>query len=95
MPCCGQNRQRAARSGIAHASPRPEQSAPQKPAPMMTKTPAGSGAVTIHNKQRTLVEVQGPATGQRYRFEAGGMQAVDKRDAERLIATGMFGRVWS
>ena len=93
MPCCGQNRERAASSGIAYPSPRPERPALQNPAPVMAKAAPGR-TITIHNKQRTLIEVQGPATGQRYRFDAGGMQAVDKRDAEHLIATGMFDRVW-
>lgn len=95
MPCCGQNRERAANAGTDYSAARVE----RPPQPQRTYTPVMAKAtpgpmVTIHNKQRSLVEVQGPATGQRYRFEAGGMQAVDKRDAQHLLATGMFERVW-
>ncbi len=93
MPCCGQNR-RAATSSPAYPSPRPERPASPNPVPATVKTVPGR-TVAIHNKRPVLVEVQGPATGQRYRFEAGGTQAVDKRDADHFIATGMFGRAWS
>jgi hypothetical protein len=36
--------------------------------------------------------VLGPVTGRRYAFPAGGVQAVDRRDAPRLLGSSLFRR---
>jgi hypothetical protein len=53
------------------------------------------GAVTVLCRNRGVTTVEGPVTGIRYQFAgAGSMQAVDRRDAEVLMASGAFERVW-
>jgi len=42
-----------------------------------------------------VTTITGKVTGKRYRFQGtGAMQAVDRRDADAMIATGAFERVW-
>jgi len=51
--------------------------------------------VTLRSRDRGAIVVTGPVTGARYRFPAGmSMVAIDRRDAQRLVDTGMFERVW-
>ena len=100
--CCGQSRHQAA----ATSSPQPTvASTPaigsRAPAPHSPARPAPSNvqpeaAVTLQYRDRSAVSVVGPVTGKRYRFLAGAsMQAVQRQDAEALLATGLFRRVWS
>ena len=57
--------------------------------------PVPADTVTLRSRDRGAIVVTGPATGARYRFPAGmSMVAVDRRDAQRLVDTGMFERVW-
>jgi hypothetical protein len=52
--------------------------------------------VTLQYRNRSPITVRGSATGRRYEFLcAGSMQSVDSHDAEALIATGMFDRIWT
>jgi hypothetical protein len=63
--------------------------------PARTNPALDSGAVTLLCRDRGVTTVQGPVTGIRYQFSgAGSMQAIDRRDAELLVATGAFERVW-
>lgn len=98
--CCGQNRQAAA------ATSRPQTAVASTPAvvsrplaPQATARPAPANAkledsVTLQYRDRSAVSVVGPVTGKRYHFLAGAsMQAVQRRDAEALLSTGLFRRV--
>src|SRR5262245_35710817 len=99
--CCGQNRQAAAASDAPHlqvaAAPAVMSrtgitNAPTRPAVYAVDQ---KSAVTLQCRHRSPLTVVGPATGKRYQFLAGGsMQAVDAPDAEALLATGLFRRVW-
>jgi hypothetical protein len=87
MGCCGQNRA-TLRSDYTAASP-----LPAKPAAQVTGiTVAGtSGAIHIQYLNGGHVLVRGPRTGWQYEFsQAHPIQAVDPRDAESFIATGLF-----
>lgn len=98
--CCGQNRHAAA----ATSRPQPTVAstpavvsrvlaphAPARPAPSNVELEA---AVTLQYRDRSAVSVVGPVTGKRYHFLAGAsMQAVQRQDAEALLATGFFRRV--
>jgi hypothetical protein len=91
MSCCGQKREAvaAARTGAAETAYR-QTMRPARAIP----APAG-GDVTVLCRDRGATTVEGPVTGIRYQFAgAGSMQAVDRRDAEMLVATGAFARVW-
>jgi len=51
-------------------------------------------SVTLLSRQG-VTSITGKVTGKRYRFQgAGSMQAVDRRDAEAMIASGAFQQVW-
>ena len=107
MACCGQKREavaaaagRTTRSNpSAGVATRPPAS-PQAAAKTFTSPGAAAGqngdtTVTLRYRFRSAVVVEGAATGARYHFAGGGsMQAVERRDAEALIATGLFERIW-
>ena len=91
MSCCGQKREAAA--SVQRPSPRVDyrRSAPSPPRP----TEAATGAtVTLRFRNGSPTVVVG-ASGKRYQFHGqGSMQAVDRGDAESLVASGLFERVW-
>ena len=99
MPCCGQKREGLAAGysqsnpiaqPVAPASTASHQSLAQPPAP----PPAMGSSVTLLSRQG-VTSITGKVTGKRYRFQgAGSMQAVDRRDAEAMIASGAFQQVW-
>ncbi len=98
MACCGQNRSSAEATVSAapayvgtHASGR----ASRAPAFQSRPAPATADTVTLRSRDRGSTVVTGPVSGQRYQFPAGmSMVAIDRRDAQRLVDTGLFERVW-
>src|SRR5258707_1187159 len=102
MSCCGQKRDAIAAETYStsagtqhHAQPRV---APFRPGPAPAAAlpgPDRSLTVTLRYRSRSSAIVRGPQTGNRYQFTGGGsMQAVDRRDAEAMVATGQFERIW-
>ena len=91
MSCCGQNRD----SSVREARLAPVRPAAPPRAPVPAPIPAIGHTVTLRCRNRSALDVQGPVTGKRYRFANGGsMHAIDRRDAEGLLATGLFERIW-
>jgi len=93
MSCCGERRSTFA-TEARRADARPNwqtQLAPARQARAASQTPPDQGnAVTLRCLSSSTVIVRGSVTGKRYQFFGGGsMQAVDKRDAEALVATGL------
>jgi hypothetical protein len=102
MSCCGQNRQKVAaetersrhfvpyhraKAGIVHVGSTLSTGATSAP-------PDRRLSVTLRYRSRSPVIVLGSTTGRRYQFSGGGsMQAVDGRDAEVLVASGLFERI--
>jgi hypothetical protein len=103
MSCCGQKRDEAARAArlTNFVTQRDERSrfAPAGAGPtpgIAFSTPDPKLLVTLRYRSRSPVIVRGSSTGKRYHFTGGGsMQAVDRRDAEALLATSLFERIWS
>jgi hypothetical protein len=88
MPCCGQNRENLQANQRVAALPFPA----TIPAPV-TGRPAVNGAPATSLRYRNAghVLVRGPKTGWSYEFsKAKPVQAVEARDAQLLIATGLF-----
>jgi hypothetical protein len=102
MSCCGQKRDAVAAEGrptnfVTHSY------GPSRVVPGGRGLAAGAASpapdrnftVTIRCRDRSALIVRGSTTGKRYQFSGGGsMQAVDRRDAEALVATGLFERIW-
>jgi hypothetical protein len=85
MTCCGQNR---ATLKSSYEAPRPLRG----PSTHASTSPPAATRVRYLNGGHVLV--RGPKTGWQYEFSAGDpVQAVEPRDAESLLATGMFERV--
>ena len=101
MSCCGQKRE--AMTTSVRSEQRSNGYAAQKTflmdrgavrSPVVTPVATSAPAVTLVCRNPAVVSVTGPVTGKRYRFTgAGSMQAIDKRDADGLVATGSFQRV--
>jgi hypothetical protein len=91
MSCCGQKRQ-----AVAAASTPPVKTAYRQTEHIARPTAMPvAGTVTLLCRNRGTTVVEGSVTGTRYQFAgAGSMQMVDRRDAEVLVATGAFERVW-
>ena len=90
MSCCGQKRD------AAENSMRPALRIEPAPVPgRQPRPPAAAGlTVTLRLRDRSPIVVHSQA-GRRYQFHgAGSMQAVDRRDVEQLLASGLFERVW-
>jgi len=95
MACCGQKRNAAGAEVRSAHHPPVRPASPPPAATSMLPGQNGDRSVTLRYRSKSAVVVQGPATTARYQFAGGGsMQAVDRRDAEALIATGMFERIW-
>ena len=90
MSCCGQKREALVNTDrFVEKAARDLVSARVAPPP-----PAAGPTVTLRMRDRSPMVVQG-ASGKRYQFHgAGSMQAIDKHDAELLLASGLFERVW-
>jgi hypothetical protein len=94
--CCGKGRAAAA------AASRPPADlyvapAPSPPPPAAAGHPAQAAPTTVRVRytHRTSVRVSGPASGRVYEFSvAAAVQSVDSRDAEGLVGTGFFRRVY-
>ncbi len=89
MACCGQNRATLANSDKAVTRPDARYVA------QTTRRTIGAGpaATRIHYLRGGHVLVRGPRTGWQYEFSAASpVQAVDPRDAESLVGTGLFAR---
>jgi hypothetical protein len=101
MSCCGQKRDGfAAEAGrltnlATHGVAHPRTVDPGTPGARPASPPAERNlTVTLRYRSRSALIVLGSKTGKRYQFSAGGsMQAVDRRDAEFLVASGLFERV--
>ena len=102
MSCCGQ--ERGAIAAAAHSTTAPTQTQAQPyvarhvpPQPTRTPEPAPDQnlMITLRYRNQSAIVVRGPHTGNRYQFAGGGsMQAVHRLDAEAMIATGWFDRIW-
>jgi hypothetical protein len=102
MACCGQKRDEIVAEArttnfVAHpyAPSHVGPGGPDRAAPAASPGRDRNLTVTIRCRDRSAVIVRGAATGKRYQFSGGrSMQAVDRRDAEALVATGLFERIW-
>jgi hypothetical protein len=103
MSCCGQKRERvAAETGrptnftVHHAvKSRIMPVRPTLATGAVSPPPDRNLAVTLRYRSRSALIVLGSTTGKRYQFTGqGSMQAVDRRDAEALVASGLFERIW-
>src|SRR5262245_29322870 len=98
MSCCGENRATAAEgasAGPGHVGTAAVGAAPQAAAFQSRPPNIPADTVTLRSRDRGSLVVTGPVTGTSYRFPIGmSMVAVDRRDAQRLLDTGMFERVW-
>lgn len=97
--CCGQGRAALA----AAAGPPAELYVPPAPPPPPAALPASvtDGApraattVRVRYTHEARVRVSGPASGRAYEFSGlAPVQSVDSRDAEGLVGTGFFRRVY-
>jgi hypothetical protein len=102
MSCCGQKRDAvaadahaASAAGQYQVQPRVAPARAGLAATAHSPSPDRSLTVTLRCRSRSAAIVRGPQTGNRYQFTGGGsMQAVDRRDAEAMVATGLFEKVW-
>ena len=95
MACCGQNR---ASLKASYAAPNPLQQTSTHAASTYTTSAHATASLAAATCVRYLnggtVVVRGPKTGWQYDFSpAHPVQAVEPRDAELFLATGMFERV--
>jgi|RhiMethySRZTD1v2_1073278.scaffolds.fasta_scaffold1065039_2 hypothetical protein len=90
MSCCGQKRDGAENT----ERPAMRTVPPQVPIRQASPAPAAGSTVTLRLRDRSPIVLHSQS-GRRYQFHgAGSMQAVDRRDAESLLASGLFERVW-
>lgn len=94
--CCGQGRAALAAAAAPPAdlyvAPLPP---PPAPAATQESAPAAPTTVRVRYTQQARVRVSGPASGRVYEFSvAAAVQSVDSRDAEGLVGTGFFRRVY-
>jgi hypothetical protein len=92
--CCGKGR-----AAAAAAPPADLYVAPLPPATPSAATPQAAPAapttVRVRYTQQAGVRVRGPASGRSYEFSVmAAVQSVDSRDAEGLVGTGFFRRVY-
>lgn len=94
--CCGKGRAAlaAAAAPPAELYVAPLPSSPPS-APAGGSVPAAPATVRLRYTQQTSVRVRGPASGRAYEFSvAAAVQSVDVRDAEGLVGSGFFRRVY-
>jgi hypothetical protein len=91
MSCCGQKRE------AVSSAPRParvDYAQTRLAFARSPQPPAAGESVTLKFRNGSAMVVTG-ASGKRYQFHGkGSMQAVDRGDAELLLASGLFERVW-
>ena len=94
--CCGQGR-----AALAAAAAPPADlyvaTSPPPPPPAAARgdAPAAPTTVRVRYMHQQRVRVRGPASGRAYEFSAAAaVQSVDSRDAEGLVGTGFFRRVY-
>ena len=106
MSCCGMKRASQATTTATPTSRlftaarpavealRPAVASPPPPAPAPARSPGVAiGTVRLRYLARTAVLVRGAASGANYRFSANQpVQAVQRSDADALVATGHFRR---
>lgn len=105
MGCCGQKRAKMrnapqtepseTKPPLAPATTPPTASAAAPAAFAVRPTPTQASSPAVSTRIRYVevspILVRGPATGRRYSFSgANPVQAVDARDAERLLRTRFF-----
>ena len=103
MSCCGEKRDAAAATTRPpNPSTHPESRSravlvgPHPSGATASPAPGGNLGVTLRYRSLSALIVRGPITGRRYQFAGGGsMQTVDRRDAEALLTTGFFDRIWN
>jgi len=90
MSCCSQKR-----DALVNTDRFAEKAAREQVSARVAAPPPSAGStVTVRMRDRSPMVIQG-ASGKRYQFHgAGSMQAIDKHDAEALLASGLFERVW-
>ncbi len=93
MGCCGQHRS----GGSVAPGWAPPSVQPASPGTGLVWPPSmGRQVATLHlrYRDRARISVRGPATGRSYEFSAAQpVQAVEVRDAQSLLRTGLFMRV--
>lgn len=91
--CCGKGRAAAAAAPPANLYVAPLPPAP--PSADAPQAPAAPTTVRVRYTQQAGVRVRGPASGRSYEFSViAAVQSVDSRDAEGLVGTGFFRRVY-
>jgi len=102
MSCCGQKRDLVAAEARTtdfvarpYAQSRVMPGRPGLTAGGVSPAPDRNFTVTLRCRDHSALIVRGATTGKRYQFSGGrSMQAVDRRDAEALVATGLFEKIW-
>lgn len=98
MSCCGQERgaiAARAHSTTATAQPHVVPHMPTQATRTPEPPPEQNVMITLRYRNRSGIIVRGQHTGKRYQFAGdGSMQAVHRLDAEAMIATGWFDRIW-
>lgn len=97
--CCGQGRSAlaapAAPATDLYVPPSPALPLPASPGPPAETAPARATTVRVRYTHQARVRVSGPASGRAYEFSGvAAVQSVDSRDAEGLVGTGFFRRVY-
>ena len=95
--CCGNGRAAltAAAAPPADLYVAPPPAPPPPSAAASGPVPAAATTVRVRYTQQAGVRVNGSASGRVYEFSAAAaVQSVDSRDAEGLVGTGFFRRVY-
>ena len=89
MGCCGQKRNQGAMPPVGPLGGSP----PRTASVVRDRAPTGAGGVLLRTRDRVLVRVRGPVTGQVYEFSGERPSRwVDARDADGLLRTRHFVR---
>ena len=97
--CCGQGRAALAAAAGPPAElyvpPAPPPAARDASAAAPDAAPRAATTVRVRYTQQPRVRVSGPASGRAYEFSGlAPVQSVDSRDAEGLVGSGFFRRVY-
>jgi hypothetical protein len=94
MSCCGQSRAAAQAAGPVPVLRVPPPADPPVPS-VESAGAAAPSAVRLRYTHSARVRVNGPVSGRGYEFSpASPVGSVDSRDAEGLVGTGLFRRVY-
>ena len=102
MSCCGQQRDALAAGAHSTTAPAQPQARPNVVPHLPTQAtrtpeppPEQNLMITLRYRNRSGITVRGQHTGKRYQFTGeGSMQAVHRLDADAMIETGWFDRIW-